>query len=518
VTSAAIAPRKLVLAYVDSLRTDMLERAIAAGRAPNFQRLKERGVFIGDCVSSFPSVTPVACAEMVTGHGADRHWISGMNWYHRLERRYVEYGSSLEASRAFGVFRSLYDLVYNMNLAHLNPELETIFETLDDAGQRTACTPFLIYRGRHRHAVTLEGLVRRAIDVTGLKLSHHTWGPRELFYGDLYNSRPFPCKASSIPGNRDDYSSCCAAELAAAGLFDFLLLSLPDNDHFSHRHGPEASVESIARADNCFGRLIAAAGGLDGFLADHALILVADHAHTDVDRELPLIEGLADTWTVLGASQEDLGQAELAVCPSGRAAHVYRLADHDVPAKRLRDGLFELEGVDLCCSLVDEEDRLLDRRAGTGFKPDPGLWARIESRRGSLEFRPAGDIEAGRDRCRDRRGNSWQLRGELEAIGAEVCEGVIDSAEYPDPLARTWSALLNPQAGDVIVSAAAGFECRDWGGASHVGGGSHGSLAAGDSLGPLLFVGCGPESAAERDQWSLRDVVPVIRDFFEVPV
>jgi hypothetical protein len=49
---------------------------------------------------------------MVTGVGAEEHWISGMNWYHRLERRYVEYGSSLEATRAFGVFRALYDLVF----------------------------------------------------------------------------------------------------------------------------------------------------------------------------------------------------------------------------------------------------------------------------------------------------------------------------------------------------------------------------------------------------------------------
>ena len=91
-------------------------------------------MLVPDCVSSFPSVTPVACSEMVTGVGADRHWISGMNWYHRLERRYVEYGSSLDATRAFGVFRALYDLVYNMNLAHLSPEVETVFESLDDAG------------------------------------------------------------------------------------------------------------------------------------------------------------------------------------------------------------------------------------------------------------------------------------------------------------------------------------------------------------------------------------------------
>ncbi len=272
--------KKLVLAYVDSLRTDMLELAIREGRAPTFARLLDRGVLIPDCVSSFPSVTPVACAEMVTGRGGEQHWISGMNWYHRQERRYVEYGSSLEASRAFGIFRSLYDLVYNMNLAHLNPDISTLFESLDDAGARTACTPFLIYRGRHRHNVSLEGLMRRAIDITGLKLNHHTWGPKELFYGDLYASRPFPCRSSSIPGNRDGYSACCAAELAAANLYDFLLLSLPDNDNYSHRHGPDASVESIAKADHCFTKLVTAAGGLDGFLADNALILLADHAHT----------------------------------------------------------------------------------------------------------------------------------------------------------------------------------------------------------------------------------------------
>ncbi len=59
----------------------------------------------------------------------------------RLERRYVEYGSSLDATRAFGVFRALYDLVYNMNLAHLSPEVETLFEQLDDAGARTTCAP-----------------------------------------------------------------------------------------------------------------------------------------------------------------------------------------------------------------------------------------------------------------------------------------------------------------------------------------------------------------------------------------
>ena len=72
----------------------------------------------------------------------------GMNWFHRLERRYIEYGSSFEATRTFGLFRAMYDLVYNMNLDHLSWETQTVFERLGDAGVRTAGTPFLIYRGR----------------------------------------------------------------------------------------------------------------------------------------------------------------------------------------------------------------------------------------------------------------------------------------------------------------------------------------------------------------------------------
>ncbi|HEU4905638.1 MAG TPA: alkaline phosphatase family protein [Solirubrobacterales bacterium] len=481
---------KLVLTYVDSLRTDMLERAVREERAPTFAALIERGVLIPDCVSSFPSVTPVACAEMVTGVAADEHWISGMNWYHRLERRYVEYGSSLEATRTVGVFRALYDLVYNMNLGHLNPAAETLFERLDDAGLRTACTPFLIYRGRHRHEVSLEGLLRRAVETTRLKFRHHTWGPRELFYGDLYASRETPCKSTSIPGNRDGYSACVAAELEQAGDYDFLLFSLPDNDNYSHRHGPEASIESIAKADHCFGKLIEAGGGIDRFLGEHAVILLADHAQTPVDRGLPLAELLGREWDVLAPSDDRPEKAQLAVSPTGRAAHVYLLPGEGERADpaAVRQKLEETEGVELVCCRVGD---------------DAAIW------RGGreLRFRPGGDVA-------DRRGERWQLEGDLGALEASIDDGTFRAPEYPDALTRAYTALKSPGAGDFIVSLAAGYEAVDWGGVSHAGGGSHGALNAGDSLGPLLFVGCGPDDPGENPQWALRDVVPVVLGHF----
>jgi len=508
---------KLVLAYVDSLRTDMLLKAVEEGRAPTFGRLLRRGLLIEDCVSSFPSVTPVASAEMVTGVGSDGHWISGMNWYHRVEKRYVEYGSSLEATRAFGIFRSMHDLVYNMNLSHLNPNTETVFEQLDRRGVRTASTPFLIYRGRHRHEVTLQGLTGRAIESGLLKFDYGTWGPKELFYGDIYASMEVPCRPSSVPGRRDQYSACCAAELINCDRFDFLLLSFPDNDNYSHRHGPAASVDSIERADLSFSEVVRAAGGMDSFLDEHAVILLADHAHSDVDRPLDLIGSLSRDWTVLQPSEDQPDRAELAISPTSRAANIYLLTDRDNPRRhrRLVEETIGLDGVELAAWLVTPAGVPIVRE-GPGHGGRSDLVVTVTSGGREMSFGPASLLPRrfGK-KVVDRRGRKWRVGGDLGTLGASVESGRLETPVYPDALGRLYSALAAPHSGDLVVSAAPGYECLDWGGASHVGGGSHGSLRREDSEGPLLFVGCGPESASEREQWSLSDVVPVITDFFD---
>jgi hypothetical protein len=67
--------------------------------------------------------------------------------------------------------------------------------------------------------------------------------------------------------------------------------------------------------------------------------------------------------------------------------------------------------------------------------------------------------------------------------------------ELPDGRARATAALRNPNAGEVLVSAAAGWEFADLAGRHHLGGGSHGSLDAGDSIVPMLTVGLGPPPA-----------------------
>jgi hypothetical protein len=489
--------RKLCLIVVDSLRTDMLMRAVAEDLAPNFAALIDRGTLIGDCVSAFPSVTPVACSEIATGASPEHHHISGMNWYHRAERRYVEYGSSLEATRAFGLFKTLYDTVYNMNMAHLSHEVETIFERLGDAGVRTACTPFLIYRGRRRHELGLEGLMRRVAVAANFR--HAVWGPDELFYGELYASRRVPCKPTlARPGTRDAYSACVVRELIDDDGYDFLLFSLPDNDHHTHTHGVASMRDSIAHADHCFGEIVDAAGGIDSFCDAHGVILMADHAQTDVHSPVPLAAALGERWRVLEPNAQRPELAELAVSPTARAAALYLLREedrHGGKLGRLWTDLRELEGVDFVARLS----------AANGDPPE----ALVESGRGELRFRPGSQVA-------DPRGAGWELDGRPEVLGLHPMDGRLASDAYPDGLSRLWSALRAPNAGDVLVSLAEGYECVDWGGATHVGGASHGALTAGDSLGPLVL--CGLDGADDaRDQWALRDVAGLVMKHFGIP-
>jgi hypothetical protein len=481
---------RLLLAVIDGCKPSMLERAVQRGEAPVIAAVMERGSYVPELCAAFPSVTPVCATAIATGTLQDRHLIAGMNWWSRDERRYVEYGSSFRAARKLGIARQLTDTVYNLNGAHLNPDVATVYESLDDAGVRTAGTTYLVYRGRHEHAVSRETALTR---LAGTLFRKPVLGPRELFYADIFASRQTGCRSQmGLPGIRDQHSGCVGAWLAARDLYDFLLLSLPDNDTHSHKNGPHAQATSIAAADEQLLRVAEAAGGLDRFLESHAVIICADHSHAAVERTIDL-RAAFDDWEVAGPGGSAAGDAELALCPNQRAAMVYGLVEEaraDV-VPRVVAAAAEVPGVDVIAW------RDGDRAAVRG----PG--------RGELRFAPGG---AGA--LRDARGGAWTVQGDLEALAASTSDGAFASADYPDALRRIWAALTCPTSGDVLLSAAPGYEFPDWGGAHHVGGGSHGSLHHSDSLGALAFSGVEAPAGTGPGAWSITDVAPMVRAHF----
>ncbi|MEI6447825.1 MAG: alkaline phosphatase family protein [Actinomycetes bacterium] len=480
----------LILVVIDGMRPASMERAIARGGAPVLARVVGEGVYVDDCVASFPSVTPVCAASIATGVGPDQHRIPSMNWYHRGERRYVEYGSSFAAGRKQGIARTLTDTVYSMNRDHLAPDVPTVFESLDDAGFRTAGTTYLMYRGRHVHHPSSESRLARLATTTLFR--DPVLGPRDLFYADIFASRRTGCRSQlGLPGVRDRHSGCVGSQLVADDAFDFLLLSLPDNDGWSHRHGPEAQIDSIAEADSQLQRLADAAGGVDALLDRYAIVVAADHGHGLVTERVDLLSAFTD-WQMRTPRMSGIETEEIAIGLAQRSAMLYvlRSGDREAAAERAAGDALRLPGVDLAMLRGHDESRVL--RSGR-----------------ELRFAPGGDLV-------DAHGGTWSVDGDLGVLGMTVLDGRILTPEYPDALRRIQSALDCPNAGDVLLSATPGAEFIDWGGSSHLGGGSHGSLHRSDSHGALLWCGTGPDTRAERAEWSIRDIAGMVRDHFDL--
>ena len=419
-----------------------------------------------------------------------------MNWYHRAERRYVEYGSSFEATRAFGLFRSLYDTVYNMNMAHLSDEVETVFETLGDHGVRTACTPFLIYRGRTRHELGLEGLLRRV--ALAATFRHATWGPDELFYGELYSSRQGPVQAD--PGAAGHPRRVLGLRRARAGRERPLRLPAL---LAARQRLPLAQVRarrrrsSRSRAPTPPSReLVDAAGGLDEFLdrtrGDPGRRPRADRRSSTAARRWP--RRSARDWRVLQPNEADPERAELAVCPSSRAGGVYVLRSTAAPRERLhaavRERLRELEGVDLFAWLeLDGEPRdPAARRRPPARRGDRGRRARrrrasLPPRRGGPRSprRAAGTSTATRRRSRGRaRRRALRLAPTTPTRSRRLWSALHRPARRRDPdLGRARATSASTGAASPTARAAATDRSR-----------------AGDSLGPLLLCGLEPGTEA----------------------
>ena len=444
------AARKLVLVVIDGLTPAMLEQAVEREDVPALRFLIEHGEY-RRAVTTFPSLTPVCLSSLATGEHPDVHEIPHLVWYHRGEQRLVEYGSSFGAVRAAGTTRAMRDAVFNMNQEHLSLRAVTLFEALEGAGHVTAAVNMVCYRGPTRHAPTVPGLARPA------------FGPSRFFYYNLFESdvtgAPLAIRTRAR-GSVDEYAGAVGRWLVTRDGFDFLVFYLPDYDFASHAVGPDGAHVALARSDRAIGSLLEAAGGPDRFLERYAVLLCSDHGQTRVDEAARL----EDAFTGFRLFRPGDGRgAELAVTASNRAGMVYRLP-----------GCFA-------------EPRELAERLDGGphvvlFREDGAAVARRDGE--ELRFEPDE--------------NGWRTTGEPAVLS------------QPEALERAWRALANPNAGDLIVSAAPGIEFADLGGRHHVGGGSHGSLELGDSEVPMLALGLGAPPAR------IVDVAPLVLRHFGV--
>jgi hypothetical protein len=463
-TSAPI--KALVLAIIDGLTPAVLERGLEERRLPALGLLHEAGTYVRG-TTTFPSVTPVCLTSVATGAHPDVHGIPHLVWYQREEARVIEYGSSFAAVRAAGTRRSIRDSIFAMTHEHLSPAAVTVFEALEDEGLDDAAINFTCYRGRTRHALKLPVPGRN-------RWYEAASGPRRFFFFNLYESDETGAGLairSRTQGSVDTYAATVGRWLVTRDGFDFLVFYLPDYDYASHLAGPEGAWEALERADACLGELMAAAGGPEDFLDRYAVVVCSDHGQTNVDRVARLTDAFSGLDIFTGRRAEDTRTADVVVTASNRSGMVYALNDR--PARELAGLLDGCPGVDVV--LFGEDGQAVARRED-----------------GEVRFAP--------------RNGGWQVTGDVSLLGGD---------EYPNAYERGWCALACPNAGDVIVSAAAGWEFEDLGRSHHGGGGSHGSLLAGDSTIPILTAGFeeGPHLPAEP---SVTDLAPLALAHFGI--
>jgi len=432
-------PKKLILIVIDGLTPDVFEAAVESRSAPILAMLADAGTY-ARAISTFPSLTPVCLASLATGGGPDVHHIPHLVWYHRGERRVVEYGSSFGAMRAVGTRRAIKDAIVEMNAEHLAREAVTVYEALEDDGLVTAAVNVPCYRGRTRYVATVPGVARPV------------YGPRRFFYYSLFESdvtgAPLAVRGRAI-GSIDAYAAAVGRWLVTRDGFDFLFFYLPDYDFASHALGPGGAHEALARSDQAVGALVEAGGGLAAFLERYDVVLCSDHGQTPIERPFRLESALSD-FRLLRPTGRRV-DSELAVTASNRAGMVYLLPAAQVEPRAIAERLRDEQNLDVVIFREGGDAIALRDGEELGLSPDNGGWSE-----------------------------------------------------------RAWHALANPNAGDVLVSAAAGVELTDLGGRHHVGGGSHGSLLDGDSLVPMLVVGAAEPPA------SITGVAPLVLKHFGV--
>lgn len=260
----------------------------------------------------------------------------------------------------------------------------------------------------------------------------------------------------------------------------------------------------IEAVDQALARMFDAAGGMDRFLEDTAVIITSDHGHCEIDSDqsrgtIYLDQEIGDVKiAALGSPWSD--GDDVLICPNMRAAQLY-----------FREPTVAAIGETV--SRVLRDPRVDQAFWATGTSPAGSAGYAAVSARGRLDFwrsDSGGDAHG-----RDAYGTTWSWLGDLSVLDATLNEGVIVWRDYPNAFERLAGALDAPGSGTLWLTAKPGSEFEVPGGKAHLGGASHGALHALESFCPVIIAG--PRPLALPSILRSIDLAPLCLDLLGIP-
>ena len=426
-----------VILVADGLTPEALDASIRTGDVPELAGLRDTSG-LNVITTVFPSVTGVAYIPMLTGvHPADAG-VPGLRWYDRRRR----------LPPLFGHSRSYVGAQIRAINADLSADARTLFEQLDG------------------NSLGAESVVTRGLP---------TWN--QLDRGWRYAARVVHAHVTG------DVARWAALEEELAGTlvsrirrerprFVFAAFTAGDKATHARGAGDPAVRRSLKLVDHVVGCIRREAES-DGRWNHMQLWVVSDHGHSTVTDHFDLADEIrklgirvrSHPWTLPDRS-------EAAVMVSGNSmAHVYlgldSLTRRPWPeldrkwAPRV-ESVLSHPAIDLIATM-QTPTRVEVRRRGARAEI-------VVSRRG-ISYRPID-------------GNPLGAESFEESCDAAVHERMMET-EYPDGVAQLARLVLAERSGDVVISAAPGWDLRQrYEPIRHVS--SHGALHAAHMLVPLV--------------------------------
>jgi hypothetical protein len=492
--------KKILLIIVDACSSRVVIPAMERGLLPNLQALTEIGTLKPESIAIFPSLTPAATASLVTGEYPCQHNILGFHWYDLEEDRVIYYGDDFWViwNESFEAFFK--DFLKRLN--HQRLHADTLFQVVERSGLKAASLNYLIFRGNVEHKADVPLLLSL---LPGIPFSEEVYGPSIMYFGDLVDSEiEIGHQTLSREGGLfhrfgfdDENTANLLLQLAEKRvLTDFTLAYFPDNDFRSHDLGPEKAVTALEDVDTRLGELFSLYGGIEQFLAEFCLVLTGDHSQSNMldDKEtaaIQLDELLAD-FSIAEPGKSWEGDDQLIVCPDMRSAQLYFRTLTSAKLEQVIKQLLRDDRIDQLIWRAKD----LDHQAG---------WYVASGDRGRLRFWP---VQEGPNTVRDQYGCFWNWEGDLETVDGVVSDNEIRFPGYPNAFERIVGALDSKNSGHLWLTAHPGYEFQIAETSIHLGGGSHGSLHALDSISPLIVAGA-PKNLSLPAQPRAVDITPL---------
>jgi hypothetical protein len=477
-------------------------------------RLAEIGTMHSQSATMFPSITPAATSTIITGAYPAEHGIAGASWFDTVKEEVAYYGDDFWIILREGFGHFINDFLLRLNGDRL--KAPTLFEMVERAGRRAACLNYLVFKGSFAHKVNIPGLIAALPGVPFTELIH---GPSTLSLGDFVGTHTHHGKKLDKKGGllhrfgMDDASTGAMLKdmIAEKALPDFTVAYFADNDYVSHEVGPIAALPVVERVDRMLGEAFEAAGGMDRFLQDTAVIITSDHGHCEVSADpdvvIRLDQVLAD-FRQAALGKPWLPEDQVMICPNMRAAQIYVREPSPAMVERIATTI-------LLSSHVDQV--IWRTRFGDGSTRYTVL-----THRGRLEFAritgAAGDFgSAAFEHGQDAFGERWHWRGETRTVGLDHDGRHLYFVDYPNAFERITGVLDHDASGEIWVTAKPGAEFEVPGGKAHGGGASHGALHALDSFSPVIMAG---GAAPPRLPVNMRsvDIAPICMEVLGIPM